>query len=175
MEYVLVGCRSLIVLVFVVSAVSKLRSRQAYAEFVVATGRLSPRPVAATTARRLAAVAVAAELAVVALALVPATVPAGFGAAAALLLVFTGAILLALRRGVRAPCRCFGSSEQPLGYAQVVRNAVLLAVATLGLAGGLATAPSPELAGALVAVVAGGVAAAMVVVADDIASLFRPV
>jgi hypothetical protein len=172
MEYVLVGCRSLIALVFVVSAVSKLRSRRAYAEFVSATGRLSPRPVAAATARRLAAATVVAELATVVLVLVPATVPAGFGAAAALLLAFTGTILLALRRGVRAPCRCFGSSEQPLGSAQVVRNAVLLAVAALGLAGGVSAAPSPELAGALVAVVAGGVAATMVVVADDIASLF---
>lgn len=175
MEYVVVGLRSLIVLVFAVSVASKLRGRRAYAEFVAATGRLSPRPVAGTAVWRLAAWVVAAELAVPVLLLVPVTASLGFAVAAALLVALTGAILLALRRGERAPCRCFGSAEQPLGYPQVVRNLVLLAVCVLGLVGGQLPVAAPDPAGALLAVVAGAVAATVVVMADDIAALFRPV
>ncbi|MFC0531396.1 MauE/DoxX family redox-associated membrane protein [Phytohabitans kaempferiae] len=174
MEYVVVGLRSLIVLVFVVSAASKVRGRRAYAEFVTATGRLSPRRVSVATARRLATGVVAAELATVMLVLVPRTATMGFAVAATLLLAFTGAILLALRRGERAPCRCFGSAEQPLGYPQVARNLLLLAACTLGLAGGQLVVASPSPGGALLAVAAGALAATLVAVFDDLVALFRP-
>ncbi|MCC5579598.1 hypothetical protein IMZ11_28610 [Microtetraspora sp. AC03309] len=45
MEYIVVGCRSLVALVFLISAVSKLRDRRSYAGFVWAwrAGR-SPMP-----------------------------------------------------------------------------------------------------------------------------------
>lgn len=175
MEYVLIGLRSLIALVFVISVASKLRSRLARAEFVAATARLSPRPLTAGQARWLAAGVVAAELAAVVLVAVSVTTPIGFAVAVALLLGFTGAIALALRRGERAPCRCFGSAEQPLGYPQVVRNLVLLAAALLGLVGGQLPAASPHLAGALVAVGAGALVATVMAMADDITSLFRPI
>lgn len=173
MEYVVVGLRSLIVLVFAASVASKLRGRRAYAEFVAATGRLSPRPVATATARRLATVVVATELAVVALVLVPVTAWVGFAVATALLVAFTAAILLALRRGERAPCRCFGSAELPLGYPQVVRNLVLLMVCVLGGVGGSLPAAAAEAPGAVLAVLAGALAATVVVMADDIVALFR--
>jgi hypothetical protein len=172
MEYVVVGLRGLIVLVFVVSAASKLRGRHAYAEFVAATGRLSPRPLRAAMARRLAAGVVAVELAVVALVLAPRITSIGFAVAATLLLAFTGAILLALRRGERAPCRCFGSAEQPLGYPHVVRNLVLLAACALGLVGGQLVVSSPSPGGALLAVAAGALVATVVAISDDITALF---
>ncbi|GLH98471.1 MauE/DoxX family redox-associated membrane protein [Phytohabitans aurantiacus] len=175
MSYVLIGLRSLIALVFVFSIAGKLRGRRAFDEFLAATVRLSPRPLPAALARWLAAGVVAIELAVVLLLTMPATTPIGFAVAAALLLGFTGTIVLALRRGERAPCRCFGSTTQPLGYPQVARNLVLLAAAALGLAGGQLPAASPDLAGALVAVGAGALAATVVTMADDITSLFRPV
>jgi hypothetical protein len=171
MEYVLVGLRSLVVLVFAVSVASKLRGRRAYAEFAAAIGRLSPRPVAAATLRWLAVGVVAAELAV--MVLVPIAASIGFAVAAGLLLVFTGAILLALRRGERAPCRCFGSADLPLGYPQVVRNLVLLAVCVLGGVGGSQPSAAPEAAGAVLAVVAGALAATVVVTADEFVALFR--
>jgi len=175
MQYVLIGLRSLIALVFVISLASKLRSRHAFDEFLAATVRLSPWPLTAGPARWLAAGVVTTELATVLLVSVSATTPIGFAVAAALLLCFCGAILLALRRGERAPCRCFGSAEQPLGYPQVARNLVLLAAAALGLAGGWLPAASPDLPGVLLAVGAGALAATVVAAADDITSLFRPV
>jgi hypothetical protein len=175
MQYVLIGLRSLIALVFVISIASKLRRRHAFDEFLAATIRLSPWPLTAAPARWLAAAVVATELAAVLLVSVSATAPIGFAVAAALLLCFCGAILLALRRGERTPCRCFGSTEQPLGYPQVARNLVLLAAAVLGLAGGRLPTDPPDLPGVLVAVGAGALAATVVAAADDITSLFRPV
>jgi hypothetical protein len=80
-----------------------------------------------------------------------------------------------MRRTQRIPCRCFGSSSQPLGYTHVARNLGLLAVATLGAVGGLSWTAPPELAGALVAIVTGGVVAVLVITLDEIAALFRPV
>lgn len=174
MEYVLVGLRSLIGLVFLVSIVSKLRSRRSYAEFVTATGRLSPRPVAGASRWWLATGVLAAECIVLALVLIPATVPVGFGMATGLLLAFTGAILLALRRGERAPCRCFGSTDQPLGYPHVARNIGLVAVCLLGIVVGQLPTATPHPAGTVLAVAAGAIAATMVVMIDDIAALFRP-
>jgi hypothetical protein len=158
-------------LVFVVSVVSKVRNRKAYAEFVASTRRLAPPLVSA--ARPLAAVVVGMELAAVLLVALPPTVLAGFGVAAALLVAFSGAILLALRRGERAPCRCFGTSEQPLGYTQVVRNVALIAVTVLGALGGLATTAAPALPGVVIAVATGGILALLAIMADDIAALFR--
>lgn len=172
MVYVVMGCRALVAVVFVVSVVSKVRSRKAYAEFVAATRQLAPPPLVAA-ARPMAAAVVGMELAAVLLVAVPPTVLFGFGVAAVLLAAFSGAILLALRRGERAPCRCFGSSAQPLGYTQVVRNAALLAVSVLGAAGGLSTAGVTELPGVVLAVAAGGILAMLAIMADDIAALFR--
>jgi hypothetical protein len=175
MAYVLIGAGSLLGLVFLLSAAGKLRNRRSYAEFVAATGRLSPWPAATATTRLLAAAVVAAELAVLPLLLTPVTAWAGFAVATALLIAFTGAIGLALRRGERTPCRCFGSSSrQPLGSAQVVRNLVLLSVCAFGLVGGQLPAPPPHPAGVLLAVGAGALAATVVVVLDDVVALFRP-
>lgn len=174
MEYVLVGFRGLIGLVFLVSVVSKLRSRRSYAEFVAATGRLFPRPVAATLRWWLAAAVLAAECIVLLLVLIPMTVPVGFAMAAGLLLAFTGAILLALRRGQRASCRCFGATGQPLGYAQVARNIGLITVCLIGIALGPLSSASAHPAGATLAIATGAIAAILVVMADDIAALFRP-
>lgn len=175
MEYVLIGLRSALVVVFVASAASKLRGRRAFAEFVTATTQLFPWRAPARLIHTLAAAVVATELAIVALLLLPATVPIGFAAATGLLLAFTGAILIALRRGNRTPCRCFGAAEQPLGRTHVIRNAGLLILGAAGLAGSLVTSATPDLPVALVSAGSGAVLALPAILADDIASLFRPV
>lgn len=169
MDYVALGCRSLVALVFLVSAVSKVRGGSAYADFLAATRRLAPPwlPV-----RVSGAAVVAAELAIVLLVAVPGTVRAGFALAVCLLAAFTSAILAALRRAVRAPCACFGASRRPLGYGHVARNLVLMAGSALGL---VAYEPVTGDAGAaLAAVAAGAVAAIAVALADDLIDLFGP-
>ena len=95
---------------------------------------------------------------------------AGFAVAAGLLAVFTGAIVLSLRRGNAAPCRCFGASSTPLGPRHVARNAVLVALALLGLVAALVPGPA-DLAGLVVAGAAGVVAGVTITAFDDIAAL----
>lgn len=50
--------------------------------------------------------------------------------AVAVLVAFTAAIVWQLAHGRRPPCACFGSlSPKPLGAGQLVRNAILIALA----------------------------------------------
>ena len=50
--------------------------------------------------------------------------------AALLLLAFTALLVVRLRQGRRPPCACFGAlSAKPIGWGNVVRNAVFLALA----------------------------------------------
>ncbi|GAB3437401.1 DoxX family protein [Flindersiella endophytica] len=176
MDYVVLGCRCMIGLVFLASVVSKLRGRESYARFVAATARLGPGwIVARVPAGVLAGGVIAAEAAVLVLLVLPGTAWVGFVLAGLLALVFAVAVLAALRRGDRAPCHCFGASTRPVGGVHLVRNVVLGASAGLGLTVGAAAAGPLEPAGVVAAVVAGAVAAALVVTADDVAELFRSV
>jgi hypothetical protein len=176
MGYVVLGCRCVVGLVFVVSVVGKLRGRRAYAGFVAATGRLGPGwVVSRVPSDVLAGGVIAAEAAVLVLMVLPGTAWAGFVLAGLLASAFAAAVLAALRRRDRAPCHCFGGSARPIGGVHLVRNVVLAAAAGLGLAAGAAAAGPLEPAGVVVAVVAGAVVAAVVVTADDVADLFRPV
>lgn len=176
MAYVALGCRCMVGLVFAVSVLGKLRGRGSYARFVAATGRLGPgRVLARIPAPAVAAGVIGAEAAVPALLVAPGTARIGFALAGLLAVVFAVAVLAALRRGDRAPCQCFGGSARPVGGMHLVRNGVLAAAAGLGVASGAVAAGPPEPAGGVLAAVAGAVLAALVVVADDVADLFRPV
>lgn len=174
--YAVLTCQWLLAAVFVVAVGSKL-SRRAFREFVAATGRLLPggwsgwrRPVAAGV--------VVAEVAVVGLLAWPVTAvtgPAGFGLALVLSAGFSTGIAAALRRGERAPCRCFGDASAPLGPGHLVRNGVLATVALAGLVLGWLPAPAAvPPAGAGLAGLVGLVLAALVVRMDDLVALFVP-
>ena len=103
--------------------------------------------------------------------LVPVAVVA-LAASAVLLLAFTIAIVATLRRGGQQACRCFGAKATPLRPAHVVRNALLLAVAVVGLVTVTGTDPSVEPGGAALAGVAGLVAGLLVTRFDDLTDLF---
>ncbi|MDF5757517.1 MauE/DoxX family redox-associated membrane protein [Spongiactinospora sp. TRM90649] len=118
--------------VYAAGVIGKTRGRTAYREFVRATGRLLPGRIGARRAGVIAPLVIAAEAAT---AVLTAALPrAGLVLAAALALVFTVAVAAALRRGERAPCRCFGASATPLGPRHIARNVLLLAVAATGAA-----------------------------------------
>ncbi|MER7504576.1 MauE/DoxX family redox-associated membrane protein [Nonomuraea pusilla] len=127
---------------------------------------LRPRSGPGLPAAPVAAAVLAGESAAVALLVLGER--AGFGLAAAMPAAFATAILLALRRGSAATCRCFGVTAAPLSRAQIVRNLLLIAVAVTGwvMPGG-----SVELAGAALALVAAAVLAAVLVLFDDLADL----
>lgn len=177
MSYVVLSARILLAAVFAVSALTKLRSADAFADFTTSVRRLGRLPAGRA---RPAAIAVAAgEVAVPVLLAVPAAgaTGAGFALAAGLLAVFAVAIAGSLRRGPAPPCRCFGSSSAPLGRHHVARNLVLIAAATAGLLGVIGIAGAGEAgttpAGAAVAVTSGLVAALFTVTLDDLVDLFR--
>jgi uncharacterized membrane protein YphA (DoxX/SURF4 family) len=53
-------------------------------------------------------------------------------AAGAVLLAFTSLLVLRLSQGRRPPCACFGQwSTKPIGWGDVLRNALFLALAAL--------------------------------------------
>ena len=163
-EYLRAACATLIGLVFVASAVTKLRDFGGFARSLPALA-----PVAPGLVRPLASAVVAAEAVVPVLLAVPPWASYGFALAFGLLTAFTAAIVLALRRGRRARCRCFGASGAPVGPRHLVRNGTLLAVTALGWA-----AP-PSLAvpaGLAVAATAGLAGAVLVISFDDVADLF---
>ncbi|TDC57175.1 methylamine utilization protein MauE [Actinomadura sp. KC345] len=176
MGYVVLGCRCVVGFVFLASVVGKLRGRDPYSGFVVATGRLGPRwLVSRVPAGVLAPGVIAAEAAVLVLLLRPRSVWVGFLLAGLLACAFAVAVLAALRRRDRAPCHCFGGSARPVGVAHLVRNGVLAAAAGLGLAGGADAAGRLKPAGVAATVVAAVVVVAVVMTADEIAGLFKPV
>jgi hypothetical protein len=185
MAYLVVGCQFLIGLVFLVAAASKLYSRAALRRFTESLWQL---PLVPNRLAGLAAVVVAVGEAAVPLLLAAAAsgaarstagaqpvAAAGFAVAVGLLAAFTAATLIALGRGARPPCRCFGRSEVPLGIRHVVRNCLLAAVAGVGLVAALQRGHSAvDPAGVVVAAVAGVVLAVVAVAFDDLVELFAP-
>lgn len=165
MHYVTLAVRVLFGVVFLVSGGTKVREPREFSRSVRGLGLVAP-----AWAGRVALTVTVLELAVPVLLAVPATVPVGLGLAGVLLLGFTAAIAVALRRGTTAPCRCFGASQLPLGRRQLARNVLLLAVLAAAAPGAGAT--SADLRGAAIAVPAGLVCAVLVVFFDELAELF---
>jgi hypothetical protein len=166
MGYVAFGAQVLLCVTFAVAAVAKLRDlagfRESLAQLIPAAHNLT------AGTRTAAAVAVpVAELTIAVLLVVPGAAVVGTVAALVMTASFTAVVGLALRRGDRAPCRCFGASTRRLGPQHLLRNAILTVFAALGLTGG-----GTEPAGLLVAGFAGAVGALLCVWADDIAGLF---
>ncbi|MDQ0983884.1 MauE/DoxX family redox-associated membrane protein [Streptomyces sp. V2I9] len=175
MTYLVLFCRVLLAGVFLAAFVGKVRSAAAYREFAGSVVRLGlfPRRVS----RVCAAVVVGVEFLVLVLLVPGRTVPAGFLAAVLLLGAFAAGIVLALRAGGSAPCRCFGASSAPLGRVHVVRNLILAVVGAGGLAAavtGAGAAWPPHAGGVAVAGVAAVLGVFLVVRLDDLMSLFRP-
>ncbi|WP_158588103.1 MauE/DoxX family redox-associated membrane protein [Actinomadura logoneensis] len=171
MLYVSLGCRLALAAVMTLAAVGKLRSPRTFAaslegfDFIPAGLR-----------RPLALGVPAAELLITLLLAVPATVTAGFLAAAVFCAGLTAVPTLVVARGTTVKCACFGAgNEVPMSGWHIARNAVLLAAAVLGSAVALSvgTGVPGEVAGIVLAVVSAGLLTALTVLVDDIAALFR--
>jgi hypothetical protein len=148
--YLLLIERTLFVVVFGLAAFGKLRGGAGFRAFVAWLARLLRVP--GRTATALAALLVTAELATVALLLVPATARLGLALTCALLLVFICVVVYAIRAGVLTECRCFGGAGALMSYPLIVRNALLIALAVPGVAiASPAPAGEPVLAGLAVA------------------------
>jgi len=177
MRYVVIGCAAVLAAVCVVSAASKARSRSAFVAFIASAGLLLPK-YPRSLAVPIAWAVLGAEVAVTPLLFLAPI--AGFALAAVLLLGFCGTVALAVHKGVREPCRCFGAGAAPLGYRHAVRAGALGGIAVLGGAGAVALAVRGA-AGLFVGADPGGVAVAVAVATvlvavtvrlDDLVDLF---
>lgn len=174
MQYVAIGCRALLAVVFLVAVVSKLSSRRAFAEFKQSVD--SMRLVPSFLGTQAAVATVICEALIAVLLAVPTRTAglAGFSLAAALLAVFAVGITFSVRRGNTQPCRCFGRSSTPLGRLHVWRNIFLVLVALIGSISTTLPSSPADVAATLTAAFAGLIAGAIVVSLDDIAYLFGP-
>jgi hypothetical protein len=169
MDVLELGCRAALIVVFGLAIAGKIRGRASWHAFVQtleAFGAPSSWP-------RAPAAAVIVGLEAAATALLAAAPALGYCIALGLLASFTAALGMALRRGQRAPCRCFGASERPIGPAHLARNATLLAVAVAGI--GARSMTSPGVAGlqeTIAAVLVGGIAGFLITRWDDLLFLF---
>jgi hypothetical protein len=164
---VAVGCCWLVAAVFAISAVGKLRTAVVRVAFRRSVADMAVLP--ARAAGPVAAAVPVVEAAAVVLLVVPSTAVLGCLLALALLAVFTTGIVIVLRRGTRAGCLCFGTTERPYGPHHLVRNGLLAAAA---LAGALTTGQPTDLPAALIAIAAGVLAALVLVTFDELLDLF---
>ncbi|GIE99578.1 MauE/DoxX family redox-associated membrane protein [Paractinoplanes rishiriensis] len=172
MRVVIASIILLIAGVLVVSLAGKLRGRAAFRGFaaaVVEMGLVRPR-----LGRPVAALAIGAEATVLVLLAWPAGTVPGLAAAALLFAGFTAALAVAVRRGARAGCHCFGASSTPVARRHVLRGGFLgtvaAAAAVLAPAGPLTGISAPQ---ALTAAAAAAVGVAALVWLDDLVWLFR--
>ena len=112
---------------FVVAGASKLAAGRGWSAQAAGLGVGGP----------VAAVVPFVELVVGALLVVQLWRPWPAAAALAMLIAFTVLIAVHLRADRHPPCACFGAwSAKPLGWGHVGRNVVLLALASVAVAGG---------------------------------------
>ncbi|MEE6261319.1 MauE/DoxX family redox-associated membrane protein [Plantactinospora sonchi] len=174
MEYLEIAIRCLLGVVFLASSLTKVAGRDAFDAFVGSVRELRLLPPG--LGRPVARLVVVAEFGVWVLLALPTfwTYLVGLVVAEALLVAFAVGVGVSVRRGVRAPCRCFGASATPLGRRQVIRNVVLAVVPAVGVVAGLGAGPTR--AGGVVAALLGGLlSGGLVVVLDDILDLFQSV
>lgn len=178
MVYAVLTIRLVLAEVFLVSVLTKLRTRRAFGEFTTAVRRLGglPTPLAAPAA----VVVVTAEAGTVVLLAAPGLdgdATAGLLLAGALLLGFAVVLARALRRGAAGPCRCFGGPDGPIGLRDVARNGVLVACALAGAvmtsAGSAGSGAAVAPAAAALCLLGASVAVGAVVLLDDLLDLLR--
>jgi len=167
MTYVVEAACVMAALVFGASAAAKLASRSAYRRYRAAMAGLLPRPF--TGALAAAELAVALGLGVAAITGTP-IASIALGAAALLTGLLIAGVAVLIRRGVRARCACFGSSE-PIGVTHLARNLTLLALVLAGLAASLGGAGAGQAAAVIMSVVAGGCLALFIIRWEDLAVL----
>lgn len=172
--------------VYGASSGSKLASRTNYAAFrdgLAETSLVPSRLLPATAAILAGGEAIVATALLVALVLVAGGLAGSVLVAAAALAcgtVLTGflaaGVIAVVRSGTKAACACFGAKAgRELSGAHVARNATLLGLLVAGLIGNEFRHGTAAPAAAVVAIVAGGVVALLLIRFDDLVDLFAPV
>jgi len=127
---------------FLVAAVAKTRSRAGFVRSVWAVLELLGIRAGMAVRRPVAVLVVAYELVLAGLLLSGAAPTAAAAAGLLLVAVFALVSVLALLRGRKIECNCFGRSDTPLGRDTLVRSALLAAALFVYAAGGRGTWPA---------------------------------
>jgi uncharacterized membrane protein YphA (DoxX/SURF4 family) len=166
MAYAIASIRCAVVIVFAVSSLSKVHSSRAFHAFqdwlaAVYLPVVTGRPKAAAVA------VVCSEVTTGALVAISPTARIGLVMAACIFVVFAAGVTWAVRKKIRVPCMCFGSSTAPLSIWHAVRNLSLCCIAGAGAAG---FGPAVNRPGELVLGLGTGMTGAILIVfAEDLA------
>ena len=139
-QYTLTFSRITIILLFIISFGSKVTSLSNF-ETTIQNFRILP----ARLSRPASLLFVLGEFIVVLLLIVDGQfLQLGFLLGALILIVFSIALSVVLRKGERVSCNCFGASENPVSSSDIWRNAMFLLWAVVGffLAGSFPTVPT---------------------------------
>ncbi|MET8281755.1 MauE/DoxX family redox-associated membrane protein [Micromonospora sp. NPDC005174] len=171
-QYLAIGVRCLLVMVFLTAVVGKVAPRGGFGLFVASIRDMRLLPVG--LARPTALLVLAAECSVCVLLASPAAGVAsiGLGLATLLLIGLTAAVVLVNRRVDAVSCRCFGASSSPLGARHVFRNAFLTVLGAAGVIASRSDGPM-DADGVVVAVCAGALLALLIVKLDIFVDLFQ--
>lgn len=148
--YVTYFSRTLLICVFLLAIAGTMWSKKSRRSFKREVSNIPFLPRRMSPA--VAATVVLLELAIVALLMTGGTAHGGLILALALLTAFTVSLLTTNRGDWHSSCNCFGALERTTRQTALVRNALLLAAAALGLLG-VAAPPPPEYTGATVVAV----------------------
>ncbi|MEV5571653.1 MauE/DoxX family redox-associated membrane protein [Spirillospora sp. NPDC052269] len=149
-----------VLFVFGYAAYTKLRNGEGFGNFVRTVRTLTRRDGRATTV--LAASFAVLEASAAVLTVPPPTAFAGFALATALLTLFIGVVLRAVRGRVFAECGCFGGHSAAMSYPLILRNVLLLGFAVPGLL--LSATRTPEVSAPAGIAAAAGIGAAFALV-----------
>jgi uncharacterized membrane protein len=173
MPYLVIGARAMLFVIFAASAISKVRSRTAFAEFADSLAGFGIRD--ARLQARTGGMVITAEAAAAAAVALPFTVIWGLMAGGLIIAIFTAQASIARRHGLRPVCNCFGASKSTLGARHAVRNGLIIAVAATGLLAEFASGRSHLAVGPVVlAIGIAVIAGTAVIVWDDLATLLLP-
>ena len=130
LEIMSLFCQVVLLLAFAYAAAQKLRDHGAYERSMegfalLPMGWVTPLAWLATGAECLTVVLLLAGLLWNGMRL------SGVLLALALLLIFTGALISVMVRGLHVPCGCFGANERPVSVISLVRNGGLIACCIL--------------------------------------------
>lgn len=155
-----------VVFVFGYAAFTKLRNGEGFGNFVRTVRMLTKRNGRATTV--LAGAFAGLEGSAAVLTALPPTTFAGFVLATALLTLFVGVVVRAVRGRVFAECGCFGGHSSAMSYPLILRNVLLLGFAVPGLLLSATRAPEVSAPAGIAAACGLGVAFALVRYYDTI-------
>ncbi|MFC5182595.1 MauE/DoxX family redox-associated membrane protein [Actinomadura harenae] len=166
---VLAFTQGAVVFVFGYAGYTKLHNGEGFGNFVRTVRMLTKRDGRSVTA--LAAAFAATEAVAAVLTALPATAFAGFALATALLTLFIGVVLRAVRGRVFAECGCFGGHSAAMSYPLILRNVLLLGFAVPGLLLSAARVPGVSAPAGIAAAAGLGTAFALVRYYDTVVRL----